>query len=307
MKLIFSLCTCLFFHIYLGAFEADNLKHILAKNKKLQNLDPTLLDDFATKILDSGLSYDTLEPKLNQYLKNQLPFTALNKAIMSEHYARWHNDQITRLTNNPDLVISQLKKLKLKNAEEETAIRVYALCAEPFKYADIREKYFKPKICKPITGYDHTRNHSDSVSIRTEPSNKNNARVSAYNLIINAGQEITKSQNLSNLEILLMARCMAENSIKFKRPLKHPIIACHESARAPLRSPSSAFFQEHGVCSNTAGIAYNIARNLGFREELYLARHHLHVFLETRIDDQWFHFHPLKRSPRACDFVLFPS
>lgn len=285
--------------------ELEKLKTSLTIHPKLSALDAHVLEDFALILLNSGFSYGAIGNSLNRFLKNgDLPFKALEKAISSEENKIWRNSQIRRLSEKPDLVTSEIQKLDLKASEKQTALSIYALCIEPLKYSAIRAERFMPRICDPIDNYNHMRHH-DSVSIRRRPSKKNNDRVKAYNILVQAGKETIASQKLENLEILLMAKCIAEKSITFMAPKKHPLDACHESIKARSRSPESALFQETGACPNTSGIAYNMARALGFSGPLFFARHHMHVFLETQVQGEWLHFHPLKSHKNSCDFVRF--
>lgn len=284
----------------------ESLKERLAANQKLHKLNDQLIEDLAVELLSSGFQYDAIETRLTRFLKNgHLPFTALEKAISAEDTKQWRLSQIQRLSFKPDSVISQLQKLELKASEQQTALTVYALCIEPLKYSSIRLERFTPRVCSPTNSYDHMRHESDSVSIRTKASHKNNARVTAYNILVQAGKDIIKSQKLEDLEILLMAKCIAEKSLKFRVPTRYPITACQESMKAPLRSPQSALFQGEGICSNTSGVAYNMAKALGFNGPLFFARHHLHVFLEVHVQGEWLHFHPLHSNKNSCDFVRF--
>jgi hypothetical protein len=314
MKLIFTSIIIYFFCQIPIAFaydsysttELESVKKRLAAHPKLKILDSQSLEDLAIELLSSRFQLHALELRLTRFLQNgDLPFAALEKAISAEETEQWHMSQLKRLSAEPDSVVTQLQKLTLKPLEKQSAQRVYALCIEPLKYHALRLERFSPRICSPTDSYNHTRHESDSVNIRTKPSHKNNDRVKAYNILVQAGKDIIESKKLEDLEILLMAKCIAEKSLKFKVPIKYPIKACHESLKAPLRSPESALFQGEGVCSNISGVAYNMAKALGFKGPIFFARHHLHVFLETHVKGEWLHFHPLASYANSCDFVRF--
>jgi len=283
--------------------ELDTLKSTLAAHPRLGALDSNTRLDFALELLESGFSYNAIENSLTRFLQNgDLPFKALEKAISSEQNKYWRTSQIRRLSEKPDFITSQIKKLELAASEQQTALAVYALCIEPLTYSAIRLERFTPRVCDPIDTYKYLRHH-DSVKISTTPSDKNNERVKAYNILVQAGKEIIASEKLEDLEILLMAKCMAEKSIKFMPPKNHPLNACYESLKARTRSPQSAFFQETGACPNISGVAYNMAKALGFKGPIFFARHHLHVYLEVQVHNEWFHFHPLKSHKNSCDFT----
>jgi predicted 2-oxoglutarate/Fe(II)-dependent dioxygenase YbiX len=287
--------------------QLENLKNVIKENKKLKNLDDVSLADFANRILYSGYSYDIIKHRINHNLKTKfLPFPALEKALASEDKNAWSRSRIANLIHSPDSIANEIKKLNLNHDDYDMALALYAVCIEPWTDSYQRQKHFTPHVCDGFSdAYDHLRHYSDSVSIRTRPTVKHSKRAKAYNILVNAGRDVIKSENLSDLEMLLMAKCIAENSVRFKSPQRHPVVAVREACKASLISPQNALFQDKGVCNNISGITYNMALALGFDKPLFLARHHLHVFLETHINEEWLHLHPLTNTPKNCDFIRF--
>ncbi len=282
----------------------ESIKASISAHKKLKKLDAASIDEFSTIIIDSGLSYEDIREKLNFFLKrNELPFRALEKAITSIQSSRWREERIQWLKKNPDQKSYEILDLKLKPSHQSVAFAAYALCIEPWKDSTVRKSRFTPHIFDPVGRYDHLRHDSSHVNLRTTPSHKSNARVKAYKLLTNAGKEIIVSEGLNSIEILIMATCIAENALEFTLPLHHPLSACHHSIKASWQPPEHALFQGEGVCNNIAGIAYNFALALGFKAPLFLARHNMHVYLETQINNQWYHFHPLNKVHKGYNFV----
>lgn len=269
--------------------------------KILDNDDIALM---AEQIFNSGLPFEAVKVRMVRYMLNKsAPFEALEKALILEEKSIFKKRMIAEVRDNPSSFIEELNKINLSTNKSDKILRAYAVCAYPLTKEEYREK-LKPKISHdPINHYTQTRHDNASVKFRREASKKDNKETRAYRLLLRESEKIVQNYQLDDYQIISMAKCMAEQTLRFFKPLNHPAQALKESAKIAHRSPESAFFAEHGVCSNFCVITCNIAQSLGVEAPMFVAERKLHAYIEIKTADGWYHTHPFASD--GIDFTGF--
>jgi hypothetical protein len=264
-----------------------------------------LLVDFALDIKISGFNLEELENRLYANLEKGLPlFSALSKAIEKTGDSQWRELQKRSLDPQEQLVI-EINALKLKADEYKKVLDIYAVCIKPWKNQEYRSTRLQPKICAPSDDYAAPRHDGQHVTIRTKASTKRNDRVTAYHQLAQEGALVADDLNLSVAERVMMAKCVAEQSLTFFTPSHSPLKALKKIRHAQTHSPEHAFFGHEGVCTNFSGLSYNFSRELSLENHVFLARKGMHTFLEIEIDGEWFHSHPFNGTNKGCDLIRF--
>jgi hypothetical protein len=264
---------------------------------------------FARAILESGHSFKALEEHIVYFIqqRKEVPFTALEKAVDRLERQLWKHVQLLKTNHENDDFINNLKILKLEEEDHNKLVKINSYCVKPFGNKNDRQRFLTPKICKPDTDYPKPRHEKKPLSMHNERSEKtfSNKRA-AYELFLVHAADVAKTEELSIFEKMLMAKCVAEQALRFFEPLHHPLKALSKSRNMSLRSPEHEFFAHSGVCSNFAGIAYNVSQALFLHNRVFLARKGFHVYLEFKdYDNKWYHMHPFNSANKDCDMMRF--
>lgn len=283
---------------------APTIKEIILHNKIRLNEAQELID-FSQDVKDSGLSFVDLEPRIKRYIKNgDRVFSALNKAIERESFHQWKQIQINKVANQYTDFVHSINELNLHAYDHKKIINTFATCVASFRDPVARNTIMKPKICDPIDDYEKPRHKNGNVTVCEIPALEETARVIAYRQLIIEAIKVADQEQLSAFERLRMAKCMAEQSLRFFVPSHHPIRALRKNRAMDKKSPEEAFFMTTGVCGNFSGIAYNIANAIGLKDQIFLATNKLHIYLEMTHDGNWYHAHPFNSKSR-CDLTRF--
>lgn len=269
--------------------------------KAFQILKEEDLEAMALEIYLSALPIKALKDRMIRYTNQGIvPFQALERAITAEKWSIFKKRMIQEVIDGQGSFAKALGALKLKSYDHEKVIRAYAVCVYPMHYEENRLMLI-PKIGDPINKYDHP--HKGKVSWRTKTSKKDDVRVQAYRLLVDSSVEVAEKFQLDDFAKISMAKCMAEQALRFYAPLDHPLNALKESAQARHRSPEEAFFCKKGVCTNFCAITYNIAHHLGVGDQIFVGTKQFHTYLEARIGCAWYHLHPF--NSQGADFIRF--
>ena len=260
--------------------------------------------EFAEEITQSGLNFHDLEPRIKRYLEDgHLIFNALQKAIERERFHLWREDIIDRAINENGVFINSIKKMNLTANESYRVQKVYAVCIASFINPPDR-KMMEPKICGDIDDYKKPRHIRHPVSVRINHHSREAIHLMAYRSLLDEARRVADQYILNTFERVVMAKCIAEQSLRFIPPSHNPFKALHKHHLLEKKAPEDAFFMNTGVCSNFSGIAYNAALELGLSGKIHLAKHGVHVYLEFRDRGEWFHAHPFN-SKSKCDITRF--
>lgn len=308
---IYCSFAALFFTFSLLAINDDHqqilgsIKKELRALEELKILNDNDIDIAAEQIYNSGLPFEAVKVRLVRYITNKdTPFDALEKALILEERSLFKKRMIAEVRGNPSSFMTELYALNLSANQSEKVLRAYAVCAYPLTNIEYRDK-LRPKISQdPINHFIHPRSQKNSsVKYRQKASKKDNQEKRAYSLLIRESEKIAREYKLDDFEIIAMAKCMAEQTLRFFKPIDHPAQALKESSKISYRSPESAFFAKQGVCSNFCVITCNIAQGLGVRAPMFIVERKLHAYIEIKADDGWYHTHPFASD--GIDFTRF--
>jgi hypothetical protein len=224
--------------------------------------DTNTMIDFALKIKKSQLDFITLEPKIIKYIKNgETVFAALRKAIerTSFHFFKLQRNEEVR--QRMDMFTKYVYRLGLNDDKQNKVINAYAVCIDSFNKPSSRA-FMQPKVCNPIDKYEHPRSIHTKILVNENSYLFSNIEVRAYSALIDRAQVVAEKQQLSIFEKIKMAKCIAEQALKFIEPTHHPFIAIKKTYEMGKKSAEDAYFMKTGVCGNFSAIAYNIARSL---------------------------------------------
>jgi len=302
---------------YLGLFTLDQLDFI-----RQHNLGPTILElmshkklkvernqeliDFALEITESGLTLRELESRLIRYTAKEIPiFTALRRAIKREHFSRWKTRRHLAVIKDDGLFMNTINQLALTKDEREKVVNTFAICIDSFTRADNRAK-MQPSMCEPIDEYKTPRHSKHRVHVKEKKSTAESPRNLSYLALVAAAQDVAQRSSLNVFEKVAMAKCVAEQSLRFFEPASHLFTALRKTCAMDWLAPHEAFFMESGVCGNFAGIAYNFANELGLRNQIFLTKNGFHIYLEFTDGMNWYHTHPLNTAS-SCDITKFEA
>lgn len=264
-----------------------------------------LLIDFTESIQVSGYSFNRLEEHIIKYIKKgSTPFAALTKAIQRLQDEEWYKKQLNSLSHN-DPLMENIEQLKLPIDDHDKVRHIYAICINSWRNEENRNNRLKPKICDPVDDYRKPRHRRHPATVRTRSSSHPSEQTQAYTFLVTEAASVADDLSLSTAERVVMAKCVAEKSLRFFEPVKSPVKSLLKLRQAQTRSPEHEFFAHQGVCLNFAGIAYNLSRELGLENHLYLANNNFHTYLEVEIDGTWYHSHPFNSSNKGCDLTRF--
>lgn len=285
----------------------NNLSPVIAKlilHKQIKLNDAQDVVDYAQEIAESGHEFFELEPRIIKYMdKGELAFGALSKAIARESFHQWRLAKINEVVQEENAFVEQLKDMGLNKSDETRVIKVYATCVASFTKSADRER-MAPKICGALDEYDKPRHVKYPVSVREKKSSQGVPRVWAYRHLIAAAQRVSEQYDLDTFEKIIMAKCIAEQSLRFLVPAHHPFKALHKTMILTSKSPEHAFFMDTGICSTFSSIAYVAANELGLKGNVFLAKRGVHVYLEFQANGEWYHTHPFN-SHSSCDINRF--
>lgn len=260
--------------------------------------------DYAQEIADSKISFDDLEPRIIKYIKKgDTVFGALTKAIKRETLRQRRVNKVAAVREENGPFVQEITQSALSEEEKRRVIQVYASCVALYENEEERE-LVKPRICDPLDEYARPRHQRSPVNVREMSEAIETTQTHAYESLIVEAKRVADEHNLSTFERVVMAKCFAEQSLRFFVPSHHPLKALHKNRLLSRRSPEATFFMHSGVCTNFSGIAYNVARELGLQGNVFLAKRHLHVYLEVEEDGNWYHSHPFN-SLSSCDIIQF--
>lgn len=300
----------LFLAIFLGPKNAFSMQHPREKAitvdlrgmKALKDLDEPTLSFFAKEILAQNLPYKSLKTRIERYCaRGILPALAVERAIIMEQKSQFKRRNLAEVLDQGDHFVRVIKMLNLQREDEGKIIKAYAYCVYPLKKNENRKR-LAPRVGEPVNGFNSCRHHDKPSLWRSKPAKDIDENVTAYRILINASKSMAKAKQLNDMEKVIMAKCISEQALRFFKPIAHPYDALKESARLYTRSPERAFFKERGVCNNFCAITYNIARDLGVSDNLRIAHHHLHSYLELKVGEHWYHTHPFA-SVSESDFI----
>jgi len=276
----------------------------LILHEQIKLFEPELLLNFAWDINDSDFSFDELEERIIRYLEQgDLPFFALKKAIKREKYHRFKMRKNLQVRENNGPFIREINSLPLNDYESNKVINAFAICIDPYRNPQERA-YIAPSICNPSSEYKTPRFYEKNIKVRRERTSMFTPRSRAYDMLITAAREMAREQELSTFEKVVMAKCIAEQSIRFFEPSAHPLSALVKVYIMDRKAPEEVFFMKTGVCSNFSGLAFNIANELGLQDKIHLAQNGWHVYLEFRDEAHYYHSHPFNRQS-DCDIVKY--
>jgi hypothetical protein len=266
--------------------------------------DPEQLVSFAWEMEESGFPFDDLEKRIIHYLEqDELPFFALRKAIKRERFHRFKIKKNQEVHRGDHPFVQKISSLPLDEDDSAKIINAFAVCVDPYQNREERN-YIAPTICEATGDYIAPRFLIKEVKVRQESAAKATPRSDAYHMLIVAAREIALREQLSIFEKVVMSKCIAEQSIRFIEPSQHPFSALIKVCTMEHKSPEDAFFMKTGVCGNFAGVAFNIANELGLRDRIHLAQNGWHIYLEFRDDSNFYHSHPFNRNSN-CDITRY--
>jgi hypothetical protein len=288
----------------LAARGDDEIIRALLLNEALEFEDKDDVIDFAKMIADSGFAYASLEPRFTRYLrKDELLFTALRKAIEREGFHRWHEDIVMRVKTSDDSFVQEIDRMLIAAKEKQRVLNVYATCIASFANP-VDRALMRPNICDASDDYRTPRHQKHPVSLRSMSELNESAHFRTYRRLIDAAIATATDMNLSTFERVAMAKCIAEQSLRFFFPSSQPVKALHKHRQLSRKAPEEAFFMRTGVCSNFSGISKNVSDELGLAGKIHLAKKGVHVYLEFEEQGEWFHTHPFN-SKSQCDIMRF--
>lgn len=260
---------------------------------------------FAQEIKQSGFLLDNLEKRIIRYIEQEeVPFYALRKAIKREVAHRFKINKNQQVRDDNNAFVHEINSLPLDQNDTDKIINAFAVCIDPYRYPDQRA-YITPIICDAMDDeYKEPSFWIKEIKIREEPTSKESPRFTAYHQLMAAAREIAFSQELSTFEKVVMAKCIAEQSMRFFEPSQHPFTALQKVYAMDHKSPEETFFMKNGVCGNFSGLAFNIANELGLRDKIHLAQNGWHVYLEFRDGPNYYHAHPFNRYGN-CDIIKY--
>lgn len=264
------------------------------------------LIDFALQVADSKLSFDVIEPRIIKYLhKGEAVFSALKTAIFRAQFHIWKENNFKEVEKSNTPFMRSLRSLSLDQDAFRKVVNAYATCIVPFSEPELN-KFLRPTVCDPLEDYLRPRHTSDHVSVCQTPSDKNTDEVMAYRLLMKEARSTADGQNRNALERLVMAKCIAEQSLKFFTPSHHLLKSLNRLYMMEKKSPEEAFFLTSGICGNFSGMAYNIANEIGLLGHVFLAKKGVHVYLELEDHGLWYHAHPFNSKSR-CHLIFFKN
>lgn len=255
--------------------------------------------DFSREIIESGLNFKDIEPRIVRSIdKGEVVFMALEKAITREKFHQWHAGVVKRISEKNGAFVSKVQQLDLPNSDKRRVINVYATCIASFQ-DDNDRLVMSTSIGEPLDEYNAPRYRRYPVVVREDHDWEQSVHNVAYQALMHEAKEVAENYNLSTFEKVVMAKCIAEQSLRFFLPSHHPFKAWHKHRMLRSKAPEDAFFMHTGVCSNFSGIAYNAALELGLRGKIHLAKNGVHVYLEFEELGQWYHAHPFNSKSGA--------
>lgn len=286
----------------------SKLEPIIAElliHEKIRFDDTEEIIAFAGLIKDSSLPLTLIEKRVVKYLgQGESLFGALRKAIEREQFHQFKTDRINDVKNGFNPFIETISKIKLNEANLNKVLNVYAVCIDSFNYPQFRSTFMKPKVCDPVNEYHAPQGLKHLVKVRESLANKTTKEAIAYRALVSQAKTTADRNHLSTFERVVMAKCIAEHSLRFFQPSHHLFRALRRTCEMTEKSPEEAFFSENGVCSNFSGIAFNIAKSLGLSEKIMLAKKGMHVYLEVQEKGRWYHAHPFNNQSH-CDLTAF--
>lgn len=270
--------------------------------KPLKKLDEQTLLLILQQIQAEELSINNLRVRIERYCaRGILPVQAVERAIAMEQKNRFRKENLEEVIEQNGDFVQRIKMLNMDFDAERKVIKAYAYCVHPLKKSSNR-RMLAPRIGDPVNGYTTPRHKDSPSSWRTSKAREINEHIVAYRIFMAKSQAIAEDLELSDMERVIMAKCISEQALRFFKPTGHPLTAIKESARLYTRSPERAFFKERGVCNNFCAITFNIAQDLGVGQNLRLAHRHFHSYLELKVGKQWYHTHPFS-SASESDFI----
>ncbi len=263
------------------------------------------LIEYARMIQASEYSLTKLRDRIIRYQERgfeSLP--ALEKAIQQEQKAEWYLRQRDALSDYDALQI-RINTLLLAPLDREKVLSVYAKCVNPWRNEEYRNTILAPKICDPLDNYKSPRHKSNPAKVRTKEGTRDTPRNRAYAILVEESAAMAESLNMNAAEKIVMAKCVAEQSLEFFVPSHNPLRTMEKLRAAQKSSPAHTFFSNHGVCTNFSALAYNFGRKMGLQGQLFLAERHLHTYLEINIDGKWYSSHPFNSMNKGCDLIPF--
>lgn len=277
---------------------------ILHKTIVLNSIDNLI--DFAYETKRSSYDLDSLQARIEKYLsKGELIFSALYRAIDYQNNFFWRLAKINALKNNPDRLVNIINKFRLTEEEREKVHKIYAICLNPWRNSFDRQNRLKPKVCRATDDYQKPRHINAKVQQRTEPTEKISPLVIIYRLLMQEAYNIAEAEHLDDMEKIVMAKCVAEQSLKFYTPSEHPLKAIIENHAATSRAPESAIFYDEGICTSFSAITLNVAHRIGLKNQVVLAQNGMHFYLEIKIGAKWYHSHPFNSINKTCDLIEY--
>lgn len=287
---------------------SETIKNIILHKKiKLTSADDLIL--FARQVKNSGFTFKALELRMNHYLaKGELVFTALNKAIVRERFHRWKIRQNKKVVLQQGPFIKSIHNAKLTKFEENKLINAYGVCIQPFTVVEDRnnEEKVKPRVCGPDDEYPEPRHQKHSAHVRQTRSARERPRTKAYDLLLREAKKVVTIYELNRFEQIKMARCIADQALRFFEPEHHPFSAAKKLIAMNRKSQEDAYFMHRGVCGNFSGIAFNIAHYLDPDAPIFLAKSGPHVYIEFEVAGMMYHTHPFNRKSR-CDINRYKT
>jgi len=261
---------------------------------------------FAIQIRDSGLTFAELEDRVVRYIgKDTPPFTALTRAIAREKFARFKTRRNQEVLNENGVFMRALNQLGLAAADRKKVENAFAMCIDSFRQPQNRRR-MQPAVCEPLNDYQTPRCHKTRVSVKEKKSLKPTNKSLAYSALVAEAKDVAEQEELDIFEKVMMAKCIADQSLRFFEPSAKPLRALKKTWAMNRKSPDEAFFMKSGVCGNFSGIAYNLGNELGLGNQIFLTKTGLHIYLEFRVGQTWYHTHPLS-SMSDCDIIKFNS
>lgn len=260
---------------------------------------------FAQKISEAQMSFAELEPYIIKYIKKgEKAFVALEKAFKKIQYKRWRILQIQSLAKN-DPLVNQIRALRLSKENEEKVFNIYGECVNPWRNHENREEMLKPKICSAIDEYTKPKHEKQKIKLRTTNHKHEDNTTIAWRVLTNEANIIAQENQLSIPEKIVMAKCVAEKSLRFFEPATHPFKALSKIHQAHNQAPEECFFSNQGVCTNFVALAYNFGLNLGLDGNIFVAERLMHTYLEINVNGEWYHSHPFNSAFKGCDLIKF--
>lgn len=259
---------------------------------------------FAQEVNDSGFSVGVLAPRIKKRLKAGDPiFSALRTAIRKERFHVWKLNRNKKVLDDKHLFVSWVSQQKFSDRDKKKLINAYAICIDSYRN-DIDREWLRPKVCERINEYKKPRHRRRNISVQEIPSSSSTLRVKSYRYLMEQAQQVAKEKKLTTFEKVAMAKCVAEQSLRFFLPAHHPIRAIGKLRDMKKKTPEDLFFMHSGMCGNFSALAYGVTLSLGLKGHMHLARKRFHIYLEFKEKGQWYHTHPFN-SQTACDIIKF--